>query len=160
MEEAVRFLVNYLPREASIKKPVLLHSIRVGNTLFEMWYNQDIIIGWYLHDLIEDSTVELWTIQWLFWKNVWDIVQANSKNKELSGSTALQDMIDRCNQKGKDALIVKAADVYDNYLFYKKIGDDSEIQRAVEQAKMIFSYLSDDDFNDAIFYVLKSKVLN
>lgn len=35
-EEAIRFLVSHMPRSASDKKPVILHSIRIGTYLQNM----------------------------------------------------------------------------------------------------------------------------
>jgi hypothetical protein len=41
----------------------------------------------------------------------------------------LEDIINRCISCSQDALIVKMADIYDNYLFYKSENMFSEIDR-------------------------------
>jgi hypothetical protein len=51
---------------------------------------------------------------------VLQIVKVNSKNLSLAKEEVLEDIVKRCSDYGIDAMIVKIADVYDNFLFYKK----------------------------------------
>ncbi len=143
-EEAVRLLVSALPREASSKKPVLLHSLRVWNYLHEKKCSLDAIIAGYLHDLIEDSDVEHKMISDLFGEDVLAIVLANTKNLTLARQELLEDIVHRCYQYGEDALLVKAADVIDNYHFYRNLGEEWEMKRAIVQWEMILTRLDDE----------------
>jgi len=151
-EEATRFLVENMPREASDKKPVLLHCIRVWNYLIQKWYSRDVVIAWYLHDIIEDSQVSPESISSIFGQNVLEIVLANSKNPNIEKENILQDMVARCHVYWKDAMIVKSADVIDNYHFYKKIWAESEVERTIFQARLILSYLDALDIDSDIIF--------
>ena len=119
-EEAVKALVSYFPEEA-MKKPTLYHSIRVGVYLWNHWYSEDIQIAWFLHDALEDTDIPEEVIGDNFGRCVLDIVKANSKNKSLDTSEILEDIVKRCQENGENAMIVKMADVYDNFLFYVKL---------------------------------------
>ena len=67
------------------------------------------------------------------------IVKVNSKNLSLAKEEALEDIVKRCSDYGIDAMIVKIADVYDNFLFYKKINNIPEIERC---KNMMIRFLS------------------
>ena len=49
-------------------------------------------------------------------------------------------------------MIVKIADVYDNFLFYKKINNIPEIERCKKLANLILKYKQ--NYNDKIFHFL------
>ena len=143
-EEAIRLLVTTLPRKASSKKSVLLHSLRVWNYLHEKKCSFDAVIAGYLHDLTEDSNIEYSMISDLFGEDVLAIVLANTKNLTLSKQELLEDIVHRCYQYGQDALLVKAADVIDNYHFYRNLGEEWEMKRVVFQWEMILARLDDE----------------
>jgi hypothetical protein len=50
-------------------------------------------------------------------------------------------------------MIVKIADIYDNFLFYKKEKKFSEIERCKKLANLVLKYKKDPD--DKIFYFLE-----
>ncbi len=76
------------------------------------------------------------------------IVKANSKNLSLPKEEILEDIVKRCSDYGIDAIIVKIADVYDNFLFYKKISNIPEIERCKKLANLILKYKQ--NYNDKI----------
>lgn len=135
-EKAVKVLIKYFPEE-KMKKPTLFHSIRVGTFLWNKNYSEEIQIAWLLHDSLEDTFIPEKIISDFFWDNVLQIVKANSKNMNLETSEILEDIILRCSKYSQDALIVKIADVYDNFLFYKKTENLPEIERCKTLAKLI-----------------------
>lgn len=141
MEEAIRFLIQNMPREASEKKPVILHSIRVWTYLRNKWCSRDVIVGWFLHDLIEDSNLESHDIEIIFWKEVASIVIANSKNMNIESEKRLEESIKRCKEYWTDALLVKAADVIDNYYFYQNLENAWEMLRATDQWKILLDQI-------------------
>lgn len=49
-------------------------------------------------------------------------------------------------------MIVKIADVYDNFLFYKKLNNIPEIERCKKLSTLILKYKK--DYNDKIFHFL------
>lgn len=148
-EEAVRILISYFPEEG-MKKPTLYHSIRVGVYLWNNGYSEEIQIAWLLHDALEDTDIPEIVISDNFWTDVLDIVKANSKNKKLDKSEVLEDIVKRCYECGENAMIVKMADVYDNFLFYVKENNVPEIERCKTLASLIRKYKK-DEWSDSIF---------
>lgn len=116
--------------------------------LWNQWYSEEIQIAGLLHDALEDINISENTIENLFWKNVLQIVKANSKNLSLPKEEILEDIVKRCSDYGIDAIIVKIADVYDNFLFYKKISNIPEIERCKKLANLILKYKQ--NYNDKI----------
>lgn len=84
---------------------------------------------------------------------MFQIVKANSKNLSLTKEEVLEDIVKRCSDYGIDAMIVKIADVYDNYLFYKKINNIPEIERCKKLANLILKYKQ--NYDDKIFKFLE-----
>ena len=146
-EKAVLEFVKYFPEETQ-RKPFFYHSIRVWVFLWNQWYSEEIQIAGLLHDTLEDTSISENTIENLFWKNVVWIVKANSKNLSLAKEEVLEDIVKRCSDYGIDAMIVKIADVYDNFLFYKKINNIPEIERCKKLANLILKYKQ--NYNDKI----------
>ena len=146
-EKAVLEFAKYFPKESQ-KKPFFYHSIRVWVFLWNQWYSEEIQIAGLLHDALEDINISENTIENLFWKNVLQIVKANSKNLSLPKEEILEDIVKRCSDYGIDAIIVKIADVYDNFLFYKKISNIPEIERCKKLANLILKYKQ--NYNDKI----------
>lgn len=148
-EEAIKILVSYFPEEA-MKKPTLYHSLRVWVYLWNHWYTENIQIAGLLHDALEDTDMPEQVIWENFWDDVLKIVKANSKNNNLDKSEILEDIIKRCHECGENAMIVKMADVYDNFLFYVKQSNETEIERCKTLASLIQKYKK-DEWKDNIF---------
>jgi (p)ppGpp synthase/HD superfamily hydrolase len=138
-EKALKLLVSYLP-EKPMKKPTLFHSVRVGTFLWNNWYSEDLQIAWLLHDALEDTGMPEKLILNNFWKNVLEIVQSNSKDNNLESSEILEDIVVRCKNYGEEAMIVKMADVYDNFIFYVQHKNNPEIKRCKTLVTLIEKY--------------------
>ena len=148
-EKAMKLLISYFPEEP-MKKPTLFHSLRVGTFLWNNWYNEDLQIAWLLHDALEDTDMPENIISDIFWEYVLDIVKVNSKNNDLEKSEILEDIVKRCSILWEDAMIVKIADVYDNFLFYVKENNIPEIERCKVLANLVKKYKR-KEWNDKIF---------
>lgn len=148
-EHAVKLLVKYFPDEP-MKKPTLYHSLRVGTYLWNNWYSEDLQIAGLLHDALEDTDIPENVISDSFWNDVLSIVKANSKNNNLEKSEILEDIVKRCSIIWEQAMIVKLADVYDNFLFYVKESNIPEIERCKTLAKLVMRYKK-EQWNDKIF---------
>lgn len=148
-EEALQLLVKYM---AGIdqKKPTLFHSVRVGSFLWNHHYNEDVQIAWLLHDSLEDTEITEHEIQEKLWIYVLEIVKANSKDMSLPKDQRLEDIVIRCSKHSQDALIVKVADVYDNFLFYSREWNIWEIERCQRLARFIQKYKK-EEYRDVIF---------
>ena len=151
-KQAVLEFVKYFPEETQ-RKPFFYHSIRVWVFLWNQWYSEEIQIAGLLHDTLEDTSISENTIENLFWKKVLQIVKVNSKNLSLVKEEILEDIVKRCSDYGIDAMIVKIADVYDNFLFYKKINNIPEIERCKKLANLILKYKQ--NYDDKIFNFLE-----
>lgn len=148
-EQALQLLTKYMIG-IDQKKPTLFHSVRVGSFLWNAWYSEDIQIAWLLHDSLEDTDITEKEIEANFWNYVLGIVKANSKNISLPKDQRLEDIVMRCSNYWEDALIVKIADVYDNFLFYKQQWNSWEIDRC----KRIVWYINKhkkQEYNDDVF---------
>ena len=156
-EKALRLLVEYYPKEDQ-KKPSLFHSIRTGTYLYNKDYSEDIQVAWLLHDALEDTDMPESIISDNFWTNILQITIANSKTKNISKDIVLEDIIQKCVSYGEDALIVKMADVYDNFLFYVNENIALEIDRCIYLAKLIMIHKLNTR-NDPIFNLSK-EILN
>ena len=148
-EKAMKLLISYFPEEP-MKKPTLFHSVRVWTHLWNNWYNEDLQIAWLLHDALEDTNISESIISDTFWWYVLGIVKANSKNMNLEKSEILEDIVKRCSIVWEDAMIVKMADIYDNFLFYVKENNLPEIERCKILVKLVKKYKK-EEWNDKIF---------
>lgn len=119
IENCISFIVESINKQGHNPKPVILHSIRVGMTLYEYNYSEDIVVAGFLHDILEDTDVKKDVIQKKFGKYVTDLVVANSFDLNIKDSEKRYiDIFERCIKKGEDALIIKTADLLDNLPYY------------------------------------------
>ena len=102
------------------------------------------------HDILEDTDLSEERIEEQFGTRVLDIVKANTKNMSLPKADILEDIFSRCTQCGREALIVKMVDVYDNFLFYVHSENISEIECCKHLARLIDVYRL-PDWNDMVF---------
>ena len=119
IEEAIVFLVTQMSESGHnskpFNKPVILHSIRVGLSLYNLNYEHDIVIAGILHDLIEHSDTGPVEIAEQFGEKVTQLVQANTFDCTVGSRTQQGiECIERCSKFGREALIVRAADTLEN----------------------------------------------
>lgn len=154
-EKAIRLLSEKLPLSENLIKPTLFHSIRVGLLLYELGYSENIVLAGLLHDIIEDSDINELEINELFNKEVATIVKANSKNDSiLDTKERAEELIRRCILAGENALIVKAADIIDNYHYYAKTNNKKGIKYCLNNSQLLINNIP-DRFKDPIFEKLK-----
>lgn len=158
----MRFFVAHYPTER-LKKPSLFHSIRVGSYLFLQWYSKEICIAGLLHDALEDTSLTEEILKntygdWIAWA-----VKASSKNITLPKEEILQDIVKRCALHPEWALIVKSADVLDNFAYYTRCKEEwneieGEILRCRNIAKIIVEVLP-SNYTDKIFKTIAELAL-
>ncbi len=151
-ETAVRFLSKHMPKAEDLEKPTLLHSLRVGVYLFQKGYSKEICIAGLLHDLIEDSKISKEDISNEFGEEIANLVKANTKNENIKNK--YEDLITRCIELGENALIIKAADIIDNFNYYSKISNAGGLSYVHEIGELLFK-LKPTNYNDKIFEELK-----
>ena len=119
IENAINFLVKNIIATGNNPKPVILHSIRVGMSLLKLNYPKEVIIAGILHDIIEDSLVNSNMVFEKFGSRIAELVLGNSFNKNIENlEDRYKDLFSRCLLRGRSALIVKTADIYDNLSFF------------------------------------------
>lgn len=141
VENAIRLLTIAYPTEKQ-KKPSLFHSMRVGSYLFLDWYSEEICVAGLLHDSLEDTPISENVIRTEFGEWVLGAVKANSKNPNVPKEDVLIDIVRRCIAHSEWALIVKSADVLDNFAYYSRCKDEgmdveSELIRCWKIAHLI-----------------------
>lgn len=115
MNRTIEYLALTLQTKGHNEKPVLLHSIRVGFQLYELGYDEEIVLAGFLHDILEDTTLLKSDLQDQFGIKITQIIYANSFNPDIDDKTEqFKEMFARCVEYGEAALIIKAADILDN----------------------------------------------
>ncbi len=152
IEEAIKFLVFAIHKSGKNPKPVILHSIMVGLNLYNLAYNIDIIIAAILHDVIEDTNVKIEEVETKFGKEIAKLVEANSFDESIEDKTKrYKENFERCCKTGKDALIVKAADFFDNVDYYH-LAPSKELVRWLLEKLKYFIDNSRAELKDEIIY--------
>lgn len=156
-EKAVRFLTKYLPlSKEDSRKPLLFHDIRVGVYLYDRGYSSDIVLAGVLHDVFEWFEVKEKMVREEFGDAVVRLVLANTKNDSLTNKEEkVHELIQRCVQTGRDALIVKAADILDSFKWYTSQRNEDELQYCRMNLNAIFAF-KPKTFDDKIFDELKN----
>lgn len=156
-EKAIRLLCKHMPQSDELVKPTLFHSIRTGVYLYEHHYPKDIVIAGLLHDILEDTELTKTQFQNEFGGNVASLVAANSKDTSIPNSSdRIDDLMKRCIGKGEDALIVKTADVIDNFKYFSQIKDKKGIDYCIKNASSILNKMP-NNFSDRIFDDLRKE---
>lgn len=115
MNIALHYTADNLLKTGNNPKPVLLHSFRVANILYENGYEENVVISGILHDLIEDTDVSYNDIKNEFGEDIANIVQAVSFDKNIQDKyEQAKALFNNCLKQGKEALLVKCADLIEN----------------------------------------------
>lgn len=130
IEEAIKFLSVSMPDASKLVKPTLFHSIRVGISLYRHNYTENIVIAGLLHDLVEDANISIAEIENKFGIEISKLVEVETKDSSITDEIEKADhLIEKLLKFGNDALIIKAADLLDNLILYKKRNDDKAINK-------------------------------
>ena len=158
VEKAIVFLVHAFSSTGHNPKPVILHSIRTGLYLYQQNYAQDVVVAAILHDLIEDTDVKIEEIEKEFGLTVAQLVAANSFNTAITQRNERDlDMLHRCKEGGKWALLIKAADILDNSAYFQ-LRADEELSRWLLQKMGYFLELSSKELaQEQVWHSLKQR---
>jgi len=158
IEEAIKFLVFAIQESGHNPKPVILHSIRVGLHLCNLNYGKEIVIAAILHDVIEDTDTKIEEVKSKFGDRVAKLVEANSFDKNIEDKTErYKENFERCRKAGRDALIVKAADFFDNVDYYGFASTDELAKRLLEKLKYFIDNSKDELEDEALYKELIMK---
>lgn len=136
LERAMFFVTQALePFKDQHNKAVALHSVRVALSLYD-YHNLDLVIAAALHDVVEDAGVALDDIAQAFGPNVAQLVAANTYDTANPDKVERQkEMFRRCKAHGKEALLIKAADIYDNSFYYPLRSPAGHVAYLVEKMR-------------------------
>lgn len=137
VEKALRLLAQEFPDSAGGKKAALFHSVRVGTRLWRDGYPIETVLGGFLHDVLEDTSVTREKLAEMFGPEVAGIVAANTKDMSVEKTSRGQELIARCAAHSVEAAVIKAADILDNYVNYGQLGDKPEVERARKLAALL-----------------------
>lgn len=121
IQKAIRLLIdacldkNGNQKKLRTSKPLVFHSLEVGLMLFNNGYDKNIVISGILHDILEDTNITKKEIEKKFGNKIVDIVLACSYDRNINDNKRRhEEMYCRCKKYGKEALIVKTADILEN----------------------------------------------
>ena len=142
LEDAVLFLADSLkkaPRRG--KKPVIMHSLRVGSTLMAKGYSADVVIAGMLHDIVEKTSVTPRDISRRFGSAVALMVSATTNQPLIDHPLdRYEDSLKRCASLGEGALMVRVADLMDNCDRLTALGQYDRLDRLAEKLQMLIAY--------------------
>ncbi len=155
IEKAIFFLVKKSNQSIKNSKPVILHSLKVGINLCNNGYNKNIVIAGILHDILEDTETKIEEIKKEFGLEVAELVESNTFNEKIKDETErYKELFNRCLSVGKDALIIKAADILDNSNYYSLSKDKEKL---IEKMNYFMSISKKLIGNEDIFQELQKQ---
>jgi len=100
--------------------PYIIHPIRVAELLKKAGCSQEVVSAGYLHDVVEDTNVEMKDIYRLFGPRVAELVAAHTEDKSKSWHERKQHTIDIIKYAEKEVKYLIIADKLDNLLSIEK----------------------------------------
>ncbi len=160
VEKAISFLVYAFTTTGHNPKPVILHSIRTGLYLYHQNHAQDVVVAAILHDLIEDTDVKIGDIEKEFGTAVARLVEANSFNTAITQRNERDmDMLKRCKEGGKWAMLIKAADIFDNSAYFRLRADEEQSHWLLHKMGHFLEISSEELKEEPVWHSLKQRYL-
>lgn len=142
---AVKKAIDYATEKlegVELEKPVLQHSVRIGLKLMDDGFAEKIVVAGLLHDVVEDTSVTLHEIEQEFGTEVAALVSAVTKDPTIKNkSQQREELVRRSCEMGHDAIVIKLADVNDNYTYYKKIDNQKGLEYGLELKSYLLKYI-------------------
>ena len=136
IDKAIRFLAEKMAKSGNNPKPVVFHSIRVGNYIWNLGCSTNCVIAAFLHDLVEDSNTSIEYIEKDFGKEVSNLVEVTTFNSLIKDKTErYMDSFTRANAHSIDALLIRAADILDNSNYYELAIDKESFSKLLIKMK-------------------------
>lgn len=141
LEEVIHFLIRALedkPKRG--KKPVAMHSLRVGFSLLSLGFEIDVVIGGLLHDILEKTSLSGNHIARRFGPAVGKMVVAATNNDRIDEPMARYlDSVRRCAAVGEGALLIRAADLIDNCDRLMALGSAARLERTAAKMRLLLN---------------------
>ena len=107
-------------------------------------------LGGFLHDLLEDTETEDETVSSIFGPAVLSLIKANTKNSKTDKEHRNAELIERCAGHSESALIIKCADVLDNFEYYSYVQNEKGVNRCAKLGELILRFQK-PEYRDPIF---------
>jgi len=121
VEKCITFLGNEVNRFCRNKKPVILHSIRVGMKCIDYHRPIETVIVGLLHDVVEDTRCTQQKIQKAFGKRVGQLVQALTMDYAIKDfRERWRNSVARIKSAGPEAILIRLIDMHDNFPYYNE----------------------------------------
>lgn len=148
-EEKFRDVLDFIDNSdlCSPNKPVKPHVKRVGLYLYSKGFDDEVVLGGLLHDMLEWSSVTEKELVEKFGARVLELIKANSKNRELFDkdiNASRNDTVRRCLLVGDDAMAIKIADVIDSYRYYLASNEENKLSQFRIYAEFFIENLSEN----------------
>lgn len=149
IEEAVSFLVHMLGAgRKSGKKPVILHSLRVGFILLSAGYSDDVAVAGILHDVLERAGLTKSHLARRFNPTVADLVEAATNDERIDCiMERYRDSVDRCAELGENALAIRAADLIDNCDRALMLDQEARLKRYMQKLSILLEVCREDEID-------------
>ncbi len=161
MDRALHYAAKNILLTSHNSKPVLSHSFRVAELLYQLGYDENIVVAAVLHDLIEDTDVTYEQLKRDFDEKTADLVRAVSFNPQIDDYLEqTKDMFERCIDYGFDAVVVKCSDLIQNIDFVQFINDNSTKRNLLKKYEMFIEMTKNIIGDTEIYKILKDKYSN
>ncbi len=161
MDKAVHYVAKNLAVSGHNPKPVLSHSFRVADLLYQLGYDKDIVIAATLHDLIEDTDVTYEQLKKDFSEKIANIVQAVSFNPQIDDYLEqAKDMFNKCIEYGYEAVIIKCSDLIQNIDFVQFVNDNHKRNQLLKKYETFLDMSKDTIGDTEVYKILKEKYNN
>ncbi len=158
IEKALKYLALQIDRSGNNPKPVIYHSVRVALSLDKYEYSTEVVVAALLHDLLEDTGTDLEDIEKEFGREVAVLVKANSFDKSITDKKQrYTEAFDRCLKAGKNALLVKTADILDNADYYSLVEDQEAYKGLIDKFEYFMNLAKKSLEGEPIFSDLQNK---
>lgn len=159
MDVALHYVAKNLSKTGHNSKPVLSHSFRVANKLYQEGYEEEIVLSAVLHDLIEDTAVTRDDIANEFGDNIANIVEAVSFDPKIEDKLEqARLMFQNCLDYGLPAVLVKCSDLLDN-IDYVIFVEDEKKRKVLLSKYELFLKMSEDEIGEIKIYKELAKKL-
>ena len=158
IQKTICFLCEHLAHLEDEPKPTLLHCIRTWLYLHSKWVDFDVVLAGFLHDMLEDTEVDYDQLEWLYGKQVADLVSANTKDMSLPKEQRTNDIVIRCVTLWIEACCILAAEMRDGLIYYIQVWDQDNLKNKVRKAQLfleknIYAHDIIDDLRNTILSI-------
>lgn len=159
VERAIDFLVLNFLESGRNPKPVVFHSLRVGVRLWDLGYGEEVTIAGILHDVLEDTEVTGDELVEEFGPEILRLVEANSHDRTIEDEEDWYvDVFDRCYSAGREALMIKAADFYDNLDYYGLVDEKDLMVHLLKKARYFIELSAGKIGGERVYLDLREKM--